>query len=128
MFPLIPSPYMLAAKLSLGLAVVGGAFTLGHHTATLQEKADRLVAEQAYQKAYAAQADSYQVIANQYEVLKHARLQANKANQKRVEQVASRPLYAQQCLDSDGLFIANQALSGRSTTASQPAPAVPQPH
>ena len=128
MFSFIPSPYLLAAKLSLGLAVVGGAFTLGHHAATVQEKAKQLDIEVAFQKAYSLQAANYQTIAIQYEELKNARVQANKANQKRVEQVVIRPLYDKQCMDDDGVFIANQALTGRSPAASQPDATLPQSH
>jgi hypothetical protein len=111
--------YVIAAA----ALTAGGAYVAQRMTAASYQ-AD-IIKEQAA-KAAAIKAAAEQ--ANQHaEELEKARAKREiiyRTITKRVDRIVDRPVYINDCLDDDGLRIANDALAGSATTAGEPDAAV----
>ena len=93
----------------VAFAVLSGAyFWVGHHAVESYKQEQEVV----QMRANEAQQKKYNVLAQDYEELK-AKRQANaKVIIREVEKVIDNPVYNNECIDSTGLSIINQALSG----------------
>lgn len=112
---------------SLGLAV--GGFLEGRKFEEGIAARANLVAEQAFQQAYEAQAGRYNVAAAKLEEAKAKRRVVERTITKEVDRVVEKPVYRNVCLDADGLRVANDALAGEvSADPAQPHAAVPAAH
>jgi hypothetical protein len=99
--------------LVLVLASLFGAYTWVRHDAVSDYKVELMLEKAEDDKA---QQDKLNTVSAELETLKAMRADNAKVVYKTVEKIVTRDVYRNDCIDSDGLSIANQALSGGSST------------
>lgn len=60
--------------------------------------------------------EKYELVASELETLKNKRQENARTITKVVEKIVERPVYSNQCVDADGLQLANDAIQGRSSS------------
>jgi len=98
---------IIAVMVAIGL-LVSGYFYVLDKGGDIREAA--IVAQQAIKDK--EQQAKYNLVAQEYETLKIKRQENAKVITKTVEKIITRDVYRNVCFDSDGLSVANQALSG----------------
>lgn len=101
---------LLEVLLAIGL-IAGAWFYAGHRA--VEQYRQEVALEQA--AANAAQQARYETLAGEYETLKLKRAENARTIIKEVEKIVDRPIYSVQCLDTDGLRIANEAIDSANT-------------
>lgn len=116
---MIPPTWLFAG--ALALFVAGG--WCGHRITAEHDAAKAAEAERAAAAAYQARTVELNTIAAQLEQSRHDRKTIYRTITRDVEKVVTRDVYRNECLDTDGLRIVNDALAGART--GQPDAAVP---
>jgi hypothetical protein len=102
----------------LVLASLFGAYKwIGSRAVSLYKV--ELAIEQA--EADKAQTDKFNAVSAELEAAKAVRIDNARVITKVVEKIVTRDVYLRDCIDGDGLSVANQALSGGSATKSDAA-------
>lgn len=113
------NPLAIVAAVAFAVGA-GSAYKLtADHFHAVAAKAQQEAAE-----AYQARTVELNTIAAQLEQSRHDRKTIYRTITRDVEKVVTRDLYRNECLDSDGLRIVNDALAGRAS-AGQPAASLP---
>lgn len=98
---------LLEVLIAVGL-IVAAWFYAGHRA--VSEYKQEMVIEQAF--ATAEQQAKYNKLAEEYELLRTKRQENARTITKEVERIIEKPSYDGDCMDSDGLRWANEAIRG----------------
>jgi hypothetical protein len=119
------SQYRLALlAAALVAAFVAGAMVNGWRLSAKYD-AERITAAKAAKEAYDAKAKQYNEAAQALEAARNEREIVYRTITKQVEKVVERPVYRNQCLDTSGVQLINDALAGRASDPAKPAPDLP---
>lgn len=115
----------ILAVLAVILALVGGGYWWGSTAESNARDAKELKMQKAAKIAYDAKVVDFNEISDQLEVAKHERTIVTRTITERVNKYVDRPIYRNECLDTDGLRDADAALIGKSGNTGEPAATVP---
>jgi hypothetical protein len=119
------SQYRLALlAAALVAAFVAGAMVNGWRLSAKYD-AERITAAKAAKEAYDAKAKQYNEAAQALEAARNEREIVYRTITKQVEKVVERPVYRNQCLDTSGVQLINDALAGRASDPAKPSPDLP---
>lgn len=120
----IPNPYAIAGGVILGVAALGGAYIEGRIDGKHIEQAAEKRADEAARK----QRDQDQALidqsAGQHQAAENQRQQTSRDIYHEKETIVERPVYAQQCLDADGVRLLQRA-ADNANGKGQPDPSSP---
>lgn len=100
----------IAAAIAIGLFLWGLHYKIWHNGYTAHEQEVAIAQIKANNEAQ----EKYARISQDLETLKNMRAENAKVITKTVEKIVTRDVYHNNCIDSDGLSVANAALSGSS--------------
>lgn len=101
--------YVYALLLAGAMAI---SATIGYQLSNSRHAARELAMQVAATEHYHAKEIEYNAIASLLEESRAATAEAAQLTAKQVAAIGNRPIYMRDCFDSDGLEIANKALTG----------------
>lgn len=107
------APYAGALRALLIVALALALFRAGMVAQRNADAAERVRVLNEQFRAYEHKAGELDALAAQYEVMKNERQQKIEIIRQTTERIVERPVYRGECLDDDGLRVANAAIAGR---------------
>lgn len=122
---MIPNPWLILGALAAASFIAVSGWIGGAHHEAEQDQLRRDAELQAAHERYVADDKRLQAVAGDLEAARAARKASHDQNVRIVERLVDRPVYRADCLDDDGLRLANAALAGSAADPGVAAPAVP---
>ncbi len=102
--------YLRILEFVIAFSLLAGGYLYAHHKG-YEERVNEDIVAQA--KADKNAQDKYNLVAEKYETLKNTRNENAKTIIKQVDKVVERVVYNSECIDTLGMQLANEAISGR---------------